>query len=151
MCQKTPCGDCYRIRLGKCEWLRSREGCHRALLCFLDSLLCLVYIAIVLVIACAAYLLCVGIGYPVMKKTNHGEVSAGDVWGLGFTLGVAISVGFMLVILFVWCICYEIRNCVQRDDYLLPCEKPTNYNKVSSTVPVINETEVTLSSSVEIM
>lgn len=86
-----------------------------------------------------------------MKEIIHKEITPYDIWGLGFTLGMGILLGIVIVVLVVWCICSQISKCVQADDYLLPCEKPTNYNKVSSTDPVINETEVTLSSSVEIM
>lgn len=132
MCQRLPGRNWYRIALGKEEWFQSRKEYLRTLLCFLDCLLFVLYLIGIAIAIVLVYLLCVGIGYPIIRKTANEPV---DIWLVGAFFGLLILLVISVCTAFI-IICFQ----GQSEDFLLP----------HKTYERVNQTESEFSSSIQI-
>lgn len=148
MYQNLPGRNCYRHCLGKSEWFQPRKEYLRALLFFLDSLLLLLYSIGVIIAGGGVYLICVGIGYPIIKTEADKPVV---VWAVGpffgFLILSCVALASVVIVAIIGS-CFEkqykqFMAYINSEEYLLP-EK--TYERVDDT----NQTESELSSSIQI-
>lgn len=149
MCQKLPGRSCYRHCLGKSEWFQPRKEYLRALLFFLDSLLLFFYLIGFVILGGCIYLLCVGIGYPLIRS----NADTLDVWVVGPFFGLLILscvalAGVVIIAIMGSCFSEQYKQFmayINSEEYLLPDRV---YERVED--PSANQTESELSSSIQI-
>lgn len=139
MCTGPKGGNCYRVLLGKSEYFQSRKEYLRTLVCFLDSLLYVVYTSGVLLLIVAAYLLCVGIGYPFVSIGEKEDKSAAIIWVSGFGVGGLILIFLGAVIFFSYIAYIECHKYVTSEDFLVT--EGEKYERVNQTESELSSLE----------
>ena len=140
MCIKRLGGNCYRVLLGRNEWLQSHSEYFRCALCILDSLLYSLYLLLIIIVIFFVYLVCVGVGFPIVRATSDEYLTKPIlIWLLGFVYGLLL-LGISAIVFSVMCVCcmhYVID--INSEDYLLP-EK--TYERVGD----LDDTQIALES-----
>ena len=118
--------DHYTRFLQQNEWVRQRRRCHLCSVLMLDALLYAFYVAAGSALALLFYLLCVLVGYnflSVVAESNgrrNVTMSAGEIWGAGFGLGLLPVMIVAAVVYGLVRLCCHLPGHITSERFLQP-------------------------------